>query len=231
MANIEEDGYDLLEIYRGIRRRVTTLLSTANPEMLTRVAPATPEWSALAIAAHMVGNTADIIEGRLEGVASDKWTQAQVDGRSNASAHELIAEWEIFSPQVEPLIASFPQMMQVMFLVDATTHEHDIRGAINQPGARDTDAVAYAFEQLSFGIGRQRGDAGALKIIHEVGETIVGGGDSTATLRTTRFEVLRAAVGRRSSSQIAEWDWEGTALPETAVISMFAPPRVTPLIE
>ena len=230
-GKIERIEYDLAEIYRGIRTRVTDLIASASRESLERVAPATPEWSALGVLAHMVGSTADVIEGRLEGVASDEWTQAQVDLRSTASAEQLLEEWRRFSPQIEPLIDSFPRRMQGMFIVDATTHEQDLRGALNAPGARDTDAVVYSFDQLSFGIGRQRGDAGALKIIHEAGERVVGEGEATASLRATRFEIIRAAVGRRSTAQIASWDWEGTALPESVVIGMFAPTRSTDLVE
>ncbi len=230
-GKIERIEYDLAEIYRGIRTRVTDLILGASAESLERVAPATPEWSALGVLAHMVGSTADVIEGRLEGVASSEWTQTQVDLRSTSSPEQLLEEWGRFSPQVEPLIDSFPRRMQGMFIVDAATHEHDLRGALNAPGARDSDAVDYAFDQLSFGIGRQRGDTGALRIIHEAGERVVGEGEATAVLRTTRFEIIRAGVGRRSASQIASWDWEGSAEPESVVIGMFAPPRSTDLVE
>ncbi|AKL74151.1 hypothetical protein IMCC26256_111883 [Actinobacteria bacterium IMCC26256] len=230
-GKIERIEYDLAEIYRGIRTRVTELILGASSESLERVAPATPEWSALGVLAHMVGSTADVIEGRLEGVASNEWTQTQVDLRSTSSPEQLLEEWGRFSPQVEPLIDSFPRRMQGMFIVDATTHEHDLRGALNAAGARDSDAVDYSFDQLSFGIGRQRGGAGALRIIHEAGERVVGEGEATAVLRTTRFEIIRAGVGRRSTTQIASWDWQGSAEPESVVIGMFAPPRSTDLVE
>ena len=230
-GKIQRIEYDLAEIYRGVRTRVSELISRASQADLDRVAPATPEWSALGVLAHMVGSTSDVIEGRLEGVASNEWTQTQVDLRSETPKEQLLEEWERYSPQVEPLIDSFPRRMQGMFIVDATTHEHDLRGALNAPGARDSEAVAYSFDQLSFGIGRQRGDAGALKIIHEAGERVVGEGEPTATLHTSRFEIIRAAVGRRSTAQISSWSWEGTALPESVVIGMFAPTRSTDLIE
>ncbi|MCZ7536911.1 MAG: hypothetical protein M5T61_14100 [Acidimicrobiia bacterium] len=98
------------------------------------------------------------------------------------------------------------------------------------PG-RDSDGVAFGFDSVSRGIGGQRDEAGALRILHEAGETVVGAGEPTATLRATRFEVLRAAVGRRSYDQIAAWSWDGVALPEKVVLGMFAPPRETPLEE
>ena len=223
--------YDLARIYSGVRERVTALVRGVGTERLEQMAPATPEWRGRDILAHLVGTTADVIESRLDGVASDSWTKAQVEARSSTSIEDLLAEWEHFSPQVEPLINDFPTRMQVMFLVDAVTHEHDLRGAINTPGARDSIAIAFGFDQVSFGIGRQRAESGALRIIHEAGDSFVGTGEATATLRTTRFEILRAAVGRRSASQIAMWDWDGLSLTETVVIEMFAPPRATDLKE
>jgi hypothetical protein len=50
-------------------------------------------------------------------------------------------------------------------------------------------------------------------------------------VQTTRFEIVRAGVGRRSYDQIAAWDWEGDSRPESVVLARFAPPRVTPLNE
>ncbi|MBJ7281578.1 MAG: hypothetical protein JHD40_00550, partial [Acidimicrobiia bacterium] len=91
-GKIERIEYDLAEIYRGIRTRVTELILGASSESLERVAPATPEWSALGVLAHMVGSTADVIEGRLEGVASNEWTQTQVDLRSKSSPEQLLEE-------------------------------------------------------------------------------------------------------------------------------------------
>ena len=73
--------------------------------------------------------------------------------------------------------------------------------------------------------------AGALRILHDAGESVVGAGEPTATVQTTRFEIVRAGVGRRSYDQIAAWDWEGDARPESVVLARFAPPRATPLNE
>ena len=222
---------DHAAVYRGVRVRIAALVCELPEETLDVVAPATPEWRVRDVVAHLAGGTADIVSGNLADVASDEWTGAQVDARRDVPIGEVLDEWARCSAIVEPMIAKFDPLMRAMLLTDAVTHEHDLRGALGVPGERDSDAIGYAFRGVSGGIGAQRGDTGALRILHDAGESVVGAGEPTATVQTTRFEIVRASVGRRSYDQIAAWDWEGDARPESVVLARFAPPRVTPLNE
>lgn len=223
--------FDHATVFRGVRVRVAALVCDLSQEMLDVVAPATPDWRVRDVVAHLAGGTADIASGNVADVASDEWTGAQVDARRDVPIADLLDEWERCSAIVEPMIANFDPLMRAMLLTDAVTHEHDVRGALGVPGERDSDAIAYAFRGTSGGIGAQRGETGALRILHDAGESVVGAGEPTATVQTTRFEIVRASVGRRSYDQIAAWDWEGDARPETVVLARFAPPRATPLNE
>ena len=222
---------DYAAVYRGVRVRIAALVCELPEETLEFVAPATPEWRVREVVAHLAGATADIVSDNLADVASDEWTAAQVDARRDVPIGEVLNEWARCSAIVEPMIARFDPPMRAMLLTDAVTHEHDVRGALGVPGERDSDAIGYAFRGVSGGIGAQRGDTGALRIRHDAGESVVGAGEPTATVRTTRFEIVRASVGRRSRGQIAAWDWEGDSRPESVVLARFAPPRVTPLNE
>jgi uncharacterized protein (TIGR03083 family) len=222
---------DYAAIYRGVRERVTGLVDGLPDEVLNGIAPATPEWMLRDIVAHLSGITADIVAGNMAGVTGAQWTQAQVDARRDVALSDVLDEWARCAAIVEPGIAGAEPMMRRMLLTDAVTHELDLRGALGNRDGRDTDALDYGFQGVSRGIGSQREDAGALRIVHEAGDTVVGTGDARATLRVTRFEVLRAAVGRRSPEQIEAWEWDGEALPATVVLPMFSPPRATPLEE
>ncbi|MEY3360670.1 MAG: hypothetical protein RL531_389 [Actinomycetota bacterium] len=222
---------DPIAIYRGIRGRVADLVRDLDADTLDRIAPATPAWSVHDLLAHLIGDVTDIVEGNLDGVATDAWTQAQVDRRRGIPVADLLEEWEHGSAVIEPTIGDFPPMMRTMFLTDAVTHEHDIRHAIGAPGARDSDAIAYSYATAVVAAGLARGGAGAVRVVHEAGEDVVGDGSVTATLRTPRFEIVRAAVGRRSLDEIVAWDWEGEPTPDAFVLGMFTPTRETPLGE
>ena len=61
--------------------RVCEVVLAVPASVIDAPAPATPSWRAHDILAHLVGVTDDVVHGRLEGIASDPWTQAQVDAR------------------------------------------------------------------------------------------------------------------------------------------------------
>ena len=62
---------DLTTIYRGIRGRVSDLVRDLDEATLERIAPATPLWTVHDVLAHLVGDVTDIVDGNLDGVATD----------------------------------------------------------------------------------------------------------------------------------------------------------------
>jgi uncharacterized protein (TIGR03083 family) len=225
------DEPDYGTAYRDLRTRVAELMLLATDEQLDAAPPATPEWRTRDVLAHMTGSTADILNGRLEGVGSNPWTQVQVDERLDWSLADLLAEWETNGPQIEPLIPSFG-IMAGQFIVDSTTHEHDLRGALDAVGARDTDAMDITFAWLGSRVGELRAAAGAggITVTAEDGPHTFGDGPVTASCTTTKFEFMRAATGRRSLEQIETWAWDGDARPEIVVMPIFTA-RPEPLVE
>lgn len=217
--------------YGSLRARVAELVTRATPAQLTTHPPATPNWTVHDVLAHLVGVTGDILGGVADGIATDAWTQAQVDARRERSVDGLLTEWTENSAQVEPMIPAFGPMAG-QFIGDAATHEHDIRGALDTPGARDSDAVAIGFEWLAdrAGDARDHAGVGSLQIHTEVGEFTFGTGAPTASTTATRFEVMRTTTGRRSLGQIDAWGWQGDVQPELLVLSIFRP-RTEPLVE
>ncbi len=216
------DEPDYGTAYRDLRTRVAELVLLATDEQLDASPPATPEWRTRDVLAHMTGSTADILNGRLDGVGSNPWTQVQVDERLDWPIADLLAEWDTNGPQIEPLIPSFG-IMAGQFIVDSTTHEHDLRGALGAPGGRDTDAMDITFAWLGSRVGELRAAAGAggITVTTEDGPRTFGDAPATATCTTTKFEFMRAATGRRSLEQIGGWDWEGDARTELVVMPIF----------
>lgn len=72
---------DYATAYQDTRQRVAALVRSVGGDVLAMQAPATPEWRVRDILAHLVGVTADIVTGNLDGTPSDQWTARQVEAR------------------------------------------------------------------------------------------------------------------------------------------------------
>jgi hypothetical protein len=205
--------------YKALRGRVREVVEGADRPALEAVVPATPSWRGHDVLAHMVGVTNDVVHGRLDGVASDAWTAAQVDARASLTTADLLAEWDEFGPQFEALLAAAPPEIAGQALFDAATHEHDLRNALGVPGARDTDAIAVGWQWLLDA--RTRNRAPAICFVVEDGEQPSGVGDPVARIGAPRFELFRAVTGRRTAGEIAQYDWDCEPVPALLLVADF----------
>jgi len=212
------------DAYRDLRERVTVLMADVDDAALAAPSPATPEWTVHDVFAHLVGVTDDVVAGRLDGVATDEWTQKQVDARRDATKDELLAEWSEKGPQFEELMRGVPGEIAGQALFDAATHEHDLRYALGKPGARDSAAVAEAWTWIV--IMRR----GGVRYVTDEGD-VAGADVPAATVRASRFEILRACTGRRSASEVAAYQWDGEVQPELILVAPFFTLREEPLNE
>ena len=214
---------DVAEAYKGVRERVTALVQGCDPQAMV---PGCPAWSVNDVLAHLAGVIDDILAGRLEGVASDAWTAAQVEARRGWNVAAMIDEWTEKAPQVEAMAESFGAAgRQLVF--DAVTHEHDIRGALDEPGATDSDAVLIGadFVTSSFVGVLAVGDFPTLAVTTPSGSRWVSGdGEPAARVRATEFELLRSFSGRRTVEQVRSLDWDGDPKPYLGALT-FGPFR------
>jgi uncharacterized protein (TIGR03083 family) len=205
--------------YKELRGRVVELVRDATPATLDTPSPATPEWNVRDVLAHMIGVTNDIVNGRMEGIASDEWTQAQVDPRRDATVDVLLAEWDEWGPQFGAMLAAAPAEISGQALLDAATHEHDLRLALGAPGARDSDAVAIGWTWMA-GL-RTRGSLPAICFVTEAETATFGDGEPIATVEASRFELIRASTGRRTVQEIEQYDWKPEAQPALLITAPF----------
>jgi len=222
---------DYAPIYGALRSRVSDLVREADDEQLERHAPAAPEWRVRDLVAHLSGITADVNAGNLDGVATDAWTARQVDARRDWSIEQLLEEWDTVAAKVEAVMASLPEVAVGQMTTDAATHEQDIRGGLERPGARDCDAVVIACDwgmQILAGVA-DPADA-TLRIETEAGTTAVGTGRRQVGVRVDQFELFRTLTGRRSLDQILSFGWDSEPEPELLVLPIFTP-RPTSLVE
>jgi uncharacterized protein (TIGR03083 family) len=222
---------DYAQIYGALRGRVTQLVRESDEEQLERLAPAAPDWRVRDLVAHLSGITADINAGNLDGVATDAWTARQVDTRRDWTIDELLDEWETEASKVEAIMSSLPEVAVGQMTMDATTHEHDIRGGLERPGGRDSDSMAVGFVWAAQMLAGPVDDSDTtLRLATEAGTQTVGSGARAIEVRAARFDLARAMTGRRSVDQMLAFEWKGKAAPELLVLGIFTP-RPTPLVE
>ena len=217
--------------YRALRSRVSELVRAADPTALDGMAAATPEWRVRDILAHMAGVNTDIVNGNLNGVASDAWTDTQVATRRAWAVEDLLTEWETNGSAVEENAAMLGSAAG-QWVYDACTHEHDIRQALGAPGARDSDAVAIGFEWGTNVLARGLDGQGVPGLVLETdgGSKAVGTAEPRAAVRVDRFEVIRAMTGRRSVAQMEAYGWDGPPQAAHLVLAIFTP-RAADLVE
>lgn len=219
---------DSAAAYQQVRERMTALLREASPEQLARQVPACPDWTVKDLTAHVVGLAVDVAAGRVEGAGSDPWTAAQVEPRRGASLEELLAEWD--AVPLEPALLAVDAMQAAQVVFDLTTHEHDLRGALERPGARDSEGieVGWTWATTVLGMLRDGYGEGAVVLTTPDGKTVCGSAEPTSGVSADRFELFRAMTGRRSAEQVAAWEWTGEPAVERLCL---LPARATALVE
>src|SRR4051794_9033713 len=196
-------------LYEDTRQRVvdlvreTTLLdffAAATP------LPACPGWRVRDVIAHLSGLATDIASGNLDGAATDAWTAAQVDARRDLSVEDLLAESDDVRPQLASFLDDFPGRYGAQVVADITVHEHDIRGALQRPGARDSASIAHCVDFLLDTWASPAARALRLPALHiHTGRrsAVIGEGDGTHTGDGGDVAVATAAV----QNALTTWTW------------------------
>ena len=219
--------------YEETRGRIFGLVAQLDDAAAVSV-PACPGWSVHNLISHMTGNCVDVMNGNLQGLATDPWTAAQVDARSERTTSAVLDEWNEVAPQFAAMIDDFPGRYGEMAVGDTTVHEHDLRGAVGEPGQRESDSVVQVTDFLltaiahsamtAFGVGPLEVHAGSRSWVVGTGELASGDSDAwlaaiqsserpavkgrpVGTLTADLFELFRALTGRRSAAQIRRFGW------------------------
>lgn len=188
--------------------------------------PCTPLWTARDVLSHVAGVPDDGLAGRVDGAATDPWTQSQVERNADRDVDELLdrllSQYELFGSAVDAMGEQRPPF-------DCHTHEHDIRHAIARPGNRDSAIIDDASELFLLSLADL---IVRLTITYDDGSVReVGALDASASasLSTSKFEVFRSRLGRRTSDQVRALDWGGDEDAIDAVIAgwfLFGPSEI-----
>lgn len=194
--------------------RVVELVEGLSPEALEVRVPACPGWTAQELLAHMIGVDADILAGNGDDGDLDGWTQAHVDARQGQDLAALVAEWTALTVPVE----EWMRANNTRPLGDVIVHEQDLRGALDVPGARETDGLAALRDRMADGFDQAVSGAG-LAPVHLVSDTWThetGSGEPGLVLTASEFDLTRALMTRRSASQLRSWVTAGDVEPYLA---------------
>ena len=208
---------DLAAMYRETRERLAGLVAGLDEAQLGIAVPACPGWSVADVMGHLAAIPEDALAGRLTGPPTEAETAVQVDRFRGRPMAQTLAGWADNAPAFEEIVAAFEVWPAV---IDVASHEQDIRGAVGQPGARDTDVIRQLAGWL---VARLRPPV-PLRVTIDGTEFRVGpDGDPALALATTWYEAFRWRMGRRSRSQLAALDWSGDSSPVLDHLVVFGP--------
>ena len=206
---------DAATAYRLICERVDALVR-GRDGIAELAVPACPGWTIRQVVAHLAGVAQDVVALNLEKKGTGPWADAQVARLAGHSIDELLDQWGRSLDSVSANLAFASDAGACQLVFDTLTHEHDIRGALTEPGSRAGD---LAFE-AALGFVTTMGDrfirqAGltALRLSTPTIESVQLGDPHTArgqvALSISDFEALRAFGGRRSVGQLLALPWDG----------------------
>ncbi len=207
----------LSQLYAQSQARVIALVAGLDRAQVEAPVAACPGWRVRDVVAHLTAVSEDVLEGRLTGPPTDEQTAAQVARFRDRPLSEVLARWDELGPRLGEAIDAFDVWPAVL---DVATHEHDIRGAVGEPGARDDAVVRLGADRLLTWLR----PAVSLRVVVEDETYELGpAGAEPIVLRTGRFEALRWRMGRRSRSQLAGLDWAGDPAPVLDHLVVFGP--------
>ena len=208
------------DAHRETRLRVLELLDGADRAIGETTVPACPAWTVRMVISHLAGADEDILAGRLEGVASDAWTGAQVERHLDDDLGSLLAIWAELGPQIDGLLPVIPAIAASQLVFDVFAHEQDVRGALDQPGGRESTAVTVALgfllSSLRDGI-EAKGLPSLLIAFTDREPVVLGESEARISLEASGWELLRALGGRRSVGQIRAMAWSADPEPYLAL--------------
>jgi uncharacterized protein (TIGR03083 family) len=206
---------DAVAAYRIVCERVDGLVR-GREGIAELPVPACPGWTIRQVVAHLAGVAQDIVSLNLEKKGTGPWADAQVARLDGHSIDDLLDLWR---QSLDPLaaylaLASDAGVCQLVF--DTLTHEHDIRGALSEPGSRVGDLAFRAALGFVTTMGdqliRQAGLPALQLSTPTVGSVQLGDPHAACrhvALRISDFEALRCFGGRRSVGQLLALPWDG----------------------
>ncbi|MDJ0767677.1 MAG: maleylpyruvate isomerase N-terminal domain-containing protein [Ilumatobacter sp.] len=192
---------DIATLYVTAQRSFCELFASLDDGERALPVPCNPLWSVRDVLSHVAGIADDVVEGRVEGAATDPWTAVQVERWRGTDWRALVDQWSDQAPMVGSMLAAIEERRPPL---DCHSHEHDVRHAVGRAGNQDSDLIRWMstlFDDSSVGRSVE---------VHfaDGATTVIDGDDPAIELRNiSRFEFVRSRLGRRSRAQVAAYAW------------------------
>ncbi|MBO1413351.1 maleylpyruvate isomerase family mycothiol-dependent enzyme [Streptomyces sp. FH025] len=192
--------------YRNSRENITELTG-GRPEAANLPIPACPGWTVLDAVGHLVAICRAV-------AADEPGNLWEVPHTRGATLDELLTEWAALDAPMAQVVTTAPQLRHTMMMMDAFTHELDIRRTLGAPVPADHPSYPSSLDLVVRGLANSVREHGlpALRIETPGGGWQAGDGEPAATVHGHRHDLLRSLTGRRTHRQISGLTW--SAAPE-----------------
>jgi uncharacterized protein (TIGR03083 family) len=195
---------DLGDAYRASRLRVAALVDES---LAARPVPATPEWNAHDVVAHLAGVMNDIVSGNMQGVTTTPWTAAQVERGRDKTVARVVDEWSKGAADFEAFLSSPAGVKAGLCVVDVHAHETDLRVAFGLEPDVPEEVVAWVGELMREGFDSR----------------VAAEGLPAVEIDVSDFEMFRGRLGRRTREQVTAFRWSADPAPYLDTFFLFGP--------
>jgi uncharacterized protein (TIGR03083 family) len=211
---------DGIEEWSKAQQRVIGLVGDLTPEQAQVMVPACPAWTVRDLLSHMVGLGADVVAGDEPDDHNAEWTARQVARRRDRDVGALVAEWRSVAGPLRDWMAAHGTRP----LFDVTIHEQDLRGALGEPGAQDTPAMAAVRDRYVARLADRLRGRPPLSLVGERWRwDSEPGAEPAVVIQAPEFELTRALLARRSAHQLRSWTVRGDVSPYLDAFTSLGP--------
>jgi len=211
--------------------RLRALVQGLDADQAATHVPACPDWTVRDLLSHMVGLGADTLAGNEPDDHNPEWTQSQIDARRDADVADLLEEWS----QVAPDLVAHMAEHGTRALNDLIIHEQDLRSAVGEPGARDTDGLAIVRDRRADKLAEAAADLPPLALVStDDGWSSTTSGDldgAETVLEASGFDLFRGVTSRRTADQLRGYVVRGDVTPYLDAFAGLGPLPDQPLPE
>jgi len=210
MSTLDRPGTpsDPLGDYAEVRDRIAGFVSDADG---ARPVPACPGWQVRDVLVHLLGVCEDWVNQRLEGYASDEWTDDHLRRHASRSPRDLLTAWAECLERFSDLVTSpFGGTPARWAFGDAVVHEADLRGALDAGRVpHDVARLALRGSTARWHDVLVKSGSPQLCVRSPEGIEWLAGppGRPGLEVEVPTYDLFRALAGRRSREQVRAWAW------------------------